>query len=177
MDWNPIQSQNKPNETDCWRKSPKWSFERENLRNYTIMIKHSYQTCLRMPQVLKEDMTTICERYQINESDFMRRAIVEFVTNIQQNPDKTFRHMFIWSHTRTSLGYDTRQDLSDTMLGGLFCGLRTIPIKGWKTYLGVLSSGSKFAGYGVTNHPEPIFLYPPQTYCVRLSVWEIILRN
>ena len=41
------------------------------------MIKHSYQTCLRMPQVLKEDMTTICERYQINESDFMRHAIKE----------------------------------------------------------------------------------------------------
>ena len=41
------------------------------------MIKHSYQTCLRMPQVLKEDMTTICERYQFNESDFMRHAIKE----------------------------------------------------------------------------------------------------
>ena len=41
------------------------------------MIKHSYQTCLRMPQVLKKDMTTICERYQINESDFMRHAIKE----------------------------------------------------------------------------------------------------
>ena len=43
------------------------------------MIKHSYQTCLRMPQVLKEDMTTICERYQFNESDFMRRAIAESI--------------------------------------------------------------------------------------------------
>ena len=45
------------------------------------MIKHSYQTCLRMPQVLKEDMTTICERYQINESDFMRVAIKESILN------------------------------------------------------------------------------------------------
>ena len=45
------------------------------------MIKHSYQTCLRMPQVLKEDMTTICERYQINESDFMRVAIKESIMN------------------------------------------------------------------------------------------------
>ena len=59
------------------------------------MTKHLYQTCLRMPLTLKEDMTTICDRYQINESDLMRRAIVEFVTNIQQNPNKTSRHMFI----------------------------------------------------------------------------------
>jgi hypothetical protein len=48
-----------------------------------------------MPLTLKEDMTTICDRYQINESDLMRRAIVEFVESIQQNPDQTSRHMFI----------------------------------------------------------------------------------
>ena len=59
------------------------------------MTKHPYQTCLRMPLTLKEDMTTICDRYRINESDLMRRAIVEFVTNIQQNLNKTSRHMFI----------------------------------------------------------------------------------
>ena len=34
-------------------------------------------------------------RYRINESDLMRRAIVEFVTNIQQNPNQTSRHMFL----------------------------------------------------------------------------------
>ena len=66
------------------------------------MTKHPYQTCLRMPLTLKEDMTTICDRYRINESDLMRRAIVEFVTNIQQNPDQTSRHMF---HLRSHLGY------------------------------------------------------------------------
>ncbi len=54
-----------------------------------------YQTALRMPLTLKEDMTTICDRYQINESDLMRRAIVEFVTHIQQNPNQTSRHMFL----------------------------------------------------------------------------------
>ena len=59
------------------------------------MKKHHYQTCLRMPLTLKEDMTEICDRYQINESDLMRRAIVEFVTNLTQNPDKTSRHMFL----------------------------------------------------------------------------------
>ena len=59
------------------------------------MRKHPHQTCLRMPLTLKEDMTTICDRYQINESDLMRRAIVEFVSHIQENPDQNSRHMFI----------------------------------------------------------------------------------
>ena len=59
------------------------------------MIKHPYQTCLRMPLSLKEDMTTICDEYHINESDLMRRAIVRFVENIQQNPNQNSRYMFI----------------------------------------------------------------------------------
>ena len=59
------------------------------------MKKHPYQTCLRMPETLKEDMTTICTKHKINESDLMRRATMEFVTNIQQNPNKTSRHMFL----------------------------------------------------------------------------------
>ena len=59
------------------------------------MIKHPYQTCLRMPLSLKEDMTSICDEYHINESDLMRRAIVKFVENIQQNPNQTSRYMFL----------------------------------------------------------------------------------
>ena len=59
------------------------------------MKKHPYQTCLRMPLTLKEEMITICDRYQINESDLMRKAIVQFVENIKQNPDQTSRYMFI----------------------------------------------------------------------------------
>ncbi len=59
------------------------------------MIKHQYQTCLRMPLSLKEDMTTICDRYHINESDFMRRAIVQFVETMQQNPTQNSRYMFL----------------------------------------------------------------------------------
>ena len=51
------------------------------------MKKYTYQTCLRLSETLKEDMTAICDSYQINESDFLRRAIVEFVTHIQQNPN------------------------------------------------------------------------------------------
>ena len=59
------------------------------------MTKHPYQTCLRMPLNLKEDMTTICNDYQINESDFMRRAIVRFVQNIKENPEQNNRYMFV----------------------------------------------------------------------------------
>jgi len=59
------------------------------------MKKHPNQTCLRLPDILKDEMTTLCDRYQINESDLMRRAIVEFVTNLNQNPDQTSRYMFI----------------------------------------------------------------------------------
>jgi hypothetical protein len=59
------------------------------------MTKHPYQTCLRIRLTLKGDMTTTCERYQINESDLMRRAIVAFVTNFNRNPDQSSRHMFL----------------------------------------------------------------------------------
>ena len=59
------------------------------------MIKHPYQTCLRMPLTLKEDMTSICDEYHINESDLMRGEIVKFVENIKQNPNQNSRYMFL----------------------------------------------------------------------------------
>ena len=58
------------------------------------MTKHPYQTCLRMPLTLKEDMTNICDEFKINESDFMRKAIVHFVKDMKDNP-KDSRYMFI----------------------------------------------------------------------------------
>ena len=66
-----------------------------NNRRTTTMTKHPYQTCLRMPLTLKEDMTDICDEFQINESDFMRKAIVQFVENIKENPDQNSRYMFV----------------------------------------------------------------------------------
>jgi len=59
------------------------------------MTKHPYQTCLRMPLTLKEDMTNICDEYKVNESDFMRKAIVQFVESIKDNPDQNSRYMFV----------------------------------------------------------------------------------
>ena len=58
--------------------------------------KHEFQTCLRMPLTLKEDIDTICTKYHTNPSDLMRKSIVQFVENIQQNPEETSRYMFIW---------------------------------------------------------------------------------
>ena len=60
------------------------------------MKKYTYQTCLRLSETLKEDMTAICDSYQINESDFMRRAIAESVQSIQENPnDESRKYMFV----------------------------------------------------------------------------------
>ena len=59
------------------------------------MKKHPYQTCLRMPEVLKDSMTIICEKYQINESDFMRRAIAEFIQTHSDTRNNDNRFMFI----------------------------------------------------------------------------------
>ncbi len=43
------------------------------------MQKYPYQTCIRLPENLRDSMQTICDQYQINESDLMRKAIVQFV--------------------------------------------------------------------------------------------------
>ena len=59
------------------------------------MKKHPYQTCLRMPLTHMEEMTTICDEYHINESDLMRRAIVEFVENIKQTPQQNSRYKYL----------------------------------------------------------------------------------
>ena len=59
------------------------------------MKKYDYQTCLRLPIVLKDEMTAICNNYQINESDLMRRAISQFVQTINANPQDNGKLMFV----------------------------------------------------------------------------------
>ena len=59
------------------------------------MKKFTYQTCLRMSEVLKDEMTNICNRNQINESDFMRHAIKESILSQNregENPSDTLRY-------------------------------------------------------------------------------------
>ena len=67
-----------------------------------------------MPLILKEEMTTICNEYQINESDLMRKAIVQFVENIKRTPDQTSRYMFVWGYARTYHGYYIPKDLLES---------------------------------------------------------------
>ena len=59
------------------------------------MKKYDYQTCLRLPVILKEEMSTICDNYQINESDLMRRAISQFVQTINATPQVNGKLMFV----------------------------------------------------------------------------------
>ena len=58
------------------------------------MTKHPYQTCLRMPQTLKDDMTEVCDQLSVNESDLMRRAIAEFLRNLKETPSAENRYLF-----------------------------------------------------------------------------------
>ena len=51
------------------------------------MKKFNYQTCLRMSDTLKNEMTKICDQNAINESDFMRHAIKESILNHSTESD------------------------------------------------------------------------------------------
>ena len=62
------------------------------------MKKFTYQTCIRLPKILKDEMSDICEHHQINESDLMRRAISEFVQTHSPNmhaPEEKGKFMFV----------------------------------------------------------------------------------
>ena len=48
-----------------------------------------------MSDALKEDMTDICERYKINESDLMRRAVATFVQDLNSKPDEQGKYLFV----------------------------------------------------------------------------------
>ena len=79
---------------EFWRLSIDWFPE------YRMTKGNAYEETplpdrLRMPEVLRDSMTTICEKYQINESDFMRRAISEFIQTHSDNKDNVNRFMFI----------------------------------------------------------------------------------
>ena len=81
------------------------------------MKKYDYQTCLRLPVILKEEMTTICDNYQINESDLMRRAISEFVQTINANPQDNGKLMFVWyvRYTLSEWGFSYQTDIPRTL--------------------------------------------------------------
>ena len=49
-----------------------------------------------MSNTLKDDMTDICKRYKINESDLMRRAVATFVENLNETPEKQGKYLFVY---------------------------------------------------------------------------------
>jgi hypothetical protein len=49
------------------------------------MQKFTYQTSVRMSENLRESMKDICDTYQINESDYIRRSLVQSVQNDIKN--------------------------------------------------------------------------------------------
>ena len=59
------------------------------------MVRYEYQTCLRMSDTLKNDMTEICEKHKINESDLIRRAVAAFVENLNETPEKQGKYLFV----------------------------------------------------------------------------------
>ena len=58
------------------------------------MVKYDYQTSLRMSDAMREDLATVCERFGVNESDVIRKSLVEFVERVNQNPDQS-RYLFV----------------------------------------------------------------------------------
>ena len=60
------------------------------------MKKYNYQTCIRMSENLRDSMQTICDTYQINESDFMRRAIAESIqSHIEKTQNTDGKYLFV----------------------------------------------------------------------------------
>ena len=60
------------------------------------MKKYTYQTCLRMPENLRESMQTICDTYQINESDYIRRSLVQSVQrDIENVENENGKYLFV----------------------------------------------------------------------------------
>ncbi len=59
------------------------------------MVRYENQLCIRMSDALVEDMTDICEKHKINESDLIRRAVATFVENLNDTPEKQSKYLFV----------------------------------------------------------------------------------
>ena len=57
------------------------------------MKKYNYQTCIRMSENLRDSMQTICDTCQINESDYIRKSLMQSVQEdlkLTENADTKF---------------------------------------------------------------------------------------
>ena len=59
------------------------------------MVRYENQLCIRMSNTLKDDMTDVCEKLKINESDLIRRSIATFVENLNERPDHQSKYLFV----------------------------------------------------------------------------------
>ena len=105
-----------------------------------LMKKYDYQTCLRLPNVLKDEMTTICDHYQINESDLMRRAISEFVQTHSDTNNNDNRFMFIWFRILTDIPRTLHWEWD--IIGFPLVSFSLLHKRKWKRYLDESSSAS-----------------------------------
>ena len=121
-----------------------------------------------MPLTLKEDMTTICDQFQINESDLMRKAIVQFVENVKRNPDQHSRYMFVWGNTRISLGFDIPKRPCFPSIQGLFSSLRK-NLK--KVQIKVLEWWCKSAIQRPKTSPYPSQFLPFHRFSAIITKW------
>ena len=48
-----------------------------------------------MSDELKNDMIDVCEKYKINESDLMRRAVATFVQDLNNKPEHQSKYLFV----------------------------------------------------------------------------------
>ena len=48
-----------------------------------------------MSNTLKDDMTDVCEKHKINESDLIRRAVATFVQDLNSKPDQQSKYLFV----------------------------------------------------------------------------------
>ena len=53
------------------------------------MKKYDYQTCIRMSSNLRDSVQTICDTYQINESDYIRKSLMQSVQEDLKNTQNT----------------------------------------------------------------------------------------
>ena len=142
-----------------------------------------------MPLNLKEDITTICEKFYTNPSDLMRKPIVQFVENIKQNPDQNSRYMFVWYvrnhislilwgwsvvYTTYPTDIPSKKTPFVSLMRSFYIQIKRFGKRCWRCS----SSGSKSAilrsliwqtgiPYGDTHS-----IYPPQSLSARLTLWE-----
>ena len=53
------------------------------------MKKYDLQLCIRMSSNLRDSMQTICDTYQINESDYIRKSLMQSVQEDLKNTQNT----------------------------------------------------------------------------------------